>query len=261
MRRRTGFGLGLIAALALTACGQGRVSVVVELEDEDGGEAALLEDIEVRLLPYDRDRVFDSLTQAAPTPEPVIPDEIVAAREEIAELQREWNAKEAFVADLREQIKDLDEQIQGLNPAMNDYKRIYDQLAPMIDGLPAHEAESEALFESFNALQTANIDQINDIRGQQEDWERQAFRDVGDVIDGIIEVSGLEQLWDTTGAEGEPEQGVAVFANVAAGEYWVYARFELPYDELYWNVPITVTRGEPVIVRLNRANAILRQVF
>jgi hypothetical protein len=35
----------------------------------------------------------------------------------------------------------------------------------------------------------------------------------------------------------------------------VYARYELAYTELYWNVPIEVTGGEPTTVVLTRANA------
>ena len=33
------------------------------------------------------------------------------------------------------------------------------------------------------------------------------------------------------------------------------ARYELPYTELYWNVPIDATRGDPNEVMLTRENA------
>ena len=133
MRRRTRFGLaGLIATLAFTACGQGQLSIVVELEGEGGGDARLLEDIEVRLLPYDRDQVFDSLTRAAPMPEPEIPADLLAARDEIAEAQRAWTSEVALVGTLRAEIDSLNEQLESLNPAMNEYSRIYQQVDPMI---------------------------------------------------------------------------------------------------------------------------------
>lgn len=262
MRRRTGFGLGLIATLALGACGQGEVIVVVELEDEGGEEAALLEDVEVRLLPYDRDHVFDSLIRNAPTPEPQIPPELVDARADIAEAQREWTAAEARAALLRDTINKLNERLAGLNRAMNEYSRIFQQLDPMIteleglQGREGREGRIVGLFERFDELQKANIEQIDAIRIERENWEDQAFRDVGAVIDALVEQSGLEQHWDTTGAEGATRVD-----RLAPGRYWVYARYELPYDELYWNIPITVERGEPVVVRLNRANATLRPIF
>lgn len=256
MRRRTGFGLGLIATLALGACGQGEVIVVVELEDENGEEATLLEDVEVRLLPYDRDHVFDSLIRNAPTPEPQIPPELVDARADIAEAQREWTAAEARRALLRDTINKLDERLAGLNRAMNEYSRIFQQLDPMITEVERLDEQIKGLFERFDELQKANIEQIDAIRIERENWEDQAFRDVGTVIDALVEQSGLEQHWDTTGAEGATRVD-----RLPPGRYWVYARYELPYDELYWNIPITVERGDPVVVRLNRANATLRPVF
>ena len=254
--RRSTFGLGLIAILALTACGQGQLAIVVELEGEDGGDARLLEDIEIRLLPFDRDRVFDSLTTAAPMPEPMMPAELVAARDEIAELQQAWTAEEDRVATLREDINRLDAQLQGLNRAMNEYKRIYDQVAPMHDELPRAETRARSLFDQFNALQQANIEQLDAFKIEQENWADQAFRDVPDVFAALTDGSGLEQHWDTTGADG-----TAVVEKLAPGQYWVYARYELLYDALYWNVPVTVERGDPVVVRLTRANAVLRPIL
>ena len=256
MRRRTGFGLaGLIATLALTACGPGRISIVVELEDEDGGDARLLEDIEVRLLPYDRDHVFDSLTRAASTPEPEIPDELLAARDDIAEAQRAWTEAETLERNLRDTINKLNKKLAELNPAMNDYKAIYNQVNPMIDELEGVTGRVKSLFQTFDELQKASIDQMGEIRRVKEDWANQAFKDVGTVIDALIDASGLEEAADTTGVYG------GALVEVPPGQYWVYARYELPYDELYWNVPVTVTRGDPVEVRLSRANALLRPIF
>lgn len=256
MRRSTGFGLGLIAALALTACGGGEVAIIVELEGEDGGDARLLGDVEIRLLPFDRDRIFDSLTAAAPVPEPVMPAELVLARDEISELQRAWRAEEDRVATLREDITRLDGQLQGLNRAMNEYKRIYEQLAPMHDELPRAEAQARDLFGQFNTMQQANIEQLDAFKIEQENWADQAFRDVPDIFAALTDMSGRDQHWDTTGAGGE-----AQIDELAPGQYWVYARYELVYDELYWNVPVAVERGDPVVVRLNRANAVLRPIL
>ncbi|MDE2794882.1 MAG: hypothetical protein OXL34_08710 [Gemmatimonadota bacterium] len=257
MRRRTRFGLaGLIATLALAACGQGQVSIVVELEDEGGGDARLLEDIAVRLLPYDRDQVFDSLTGAAPTPEPEIPADLLAARDEIAAAQRAWTDEVTLVANLREQIDTLNKQLESLNPAMNEYNRIFRQVDPMITEWERREANTETLFARFNELQQANIAQMNEVRDARDLWADQAYRNVGEVIDALTEASGLEEAADTTGVEG-----AILFDNVAPGQYWIFARYELVYDELYWNIPITVTREEPVVVRLNRANAQVRAIF
>ena len=246
---------GLIATLALTACGPGRVSIVVELEDEDGGDARLLEDVEVRLLPYDRDHVFDSLTRAASTPEPEIPAELLAARSDIAEAQRAWTEAEIELGILRDTVSKLKAKLDELNPAMNDYRAIYNVFDPMYEDVQRLDGSVKSLFQTFDELQKANIEQIGEIRRVKEDWANQAFNDVGTVIDALIEATGLEEAADTTGVDG------GALVEVPPGQYWVYARYELPNDELYWNVPITVERGDPVVVRLSRANAIQRPIF
>ena len=63
--------------------------------------------------------------------------------------------------------------------------------------------------------------------------------------------TGLDLAVDTTDASGVARGNL----RVAPGQYWVHARYELPYTELYWNVPIDVVRGEPIQVRLTRENA------
>ncbi|HSM60590.1 MAG TPA: hypothetical protein VK849_07310 [Longimicrobiales bacterium] len=54
---------------------------------------------------------------------------------------------------------------------------------------------------------------------------------------------------DTTDASG-----VASF-EVKPGRYWVHARYDLPYTELYWNVQVDIERGDPTQVRLDPSNA------
>jgi hypothetical protein len=247
--------VALIATLALTACGTASISVVVELEGEDGGDARRLEDIVVRFLPYDRDRVFDSLTQAAPTPEPQIPAELLAARDDIAEAQRAWSAASTREAELRDTISKLNEKLATLNPAMNDYKELFRQVDPMFTQHEGLESQVQSLFETYDDLQQANLERMDAVRIEKENWEIQAFGDIGDVIAARIDASRLEEAADTTGAQG------SALVEVAPGQYWVYARYELLYDELYWNVPVTVERGDPVVVRLTRANAERRPIF
>jgi hypothetical protein len=67
-----------------------------------------------------------------------------------------------------------------------------------------------------------------------------------------VRVSGLTPAADTTDASG-----VATVA-VKPGQYWVHARVDEVYSELYWNVPLTVEGGDPVTLVLTRDNAQVR---
>ena len=82
------FSLSLL--IAASACGPAEVVVTMEIDvaspDGEGMVTRPLSDIEVRLLPYDRDAVFDSMASAFGTPEPPIPEELIAERERVQEL-------------------------------------------------------------------------------------------------------------------------------------------------------------------------------
>ena len=93
MRRRSlPFAASLL--LAVAACGPAEVVVTIEIDiDSPDGEGMIshaLSDVEVQLIPFDRDAVFDSMATAYGTPEPPIPEELVTARGEVRVAQEEW---------------------------------------------------------------------------------------------------------------------------------------------------------------------------
>jgi hypothetical protein len=99
-------------------------------------------------------------------------------------------------------------------------------------------------------LQQGTIRASDSVRIMRENWEDEAFAGVGEVFRARQLETGLDVVVDTTDASG-----VARNLEVRPGQYWVSARYELTYSELYWNVPVTVERGDPVQVRLTRENA------
>ncbi|MDE2806071.1 MAG: hypothetical protein OXN18_13090 [Gemmatimonadota bacterium] len=259
--KRSSIGTGLAAILVTTilaACGPGEATIVVALGDETSEDANALDGVEVRLLPYDRDQIFDSLTAvaaAAGMPEPEVPPDLLAAQEEIAQAQQEWRDTETRWNVLRDSLQTLNNAMEGLNRAQRAYMELYNQYQDLEGDYNRAEQQLGRLFDNFTSLQQAAIGRMDSINIVQADWADQAFEDVGLIIAARIELTGLEEHADTTGVEG-----VAAF-EAAPGQYWVYARHELPYNELYWNIPIAITREEPVVLRLNRDNAVVRQIF
>ncbi|MDE2980555.1 MAG: hypothetical protein OXU74_05090 [Gemmatimonadota bacterium] len=259
--KRSSTGTGLAAILVTTilaACGPGEATIIVALGDETSEDANALDGVEVRLLPYDRDQIFDSLTAvaaAAGMPEPEVPPDLLAAQEEIAQAQQEWRDTETRWNVLRDSLQTLNNAMEGLNRAQRAYMELYNQYQDLEGDYNRAEQQLGRLFDNFTSLQQAAIGRMDSINIVQADWADQAFEDVGLIIAARIELTGLEEHADTTGVEG-----VAAF-EAAPGQYWVYARHELPYNELYWNIPIAITREEPVVLRLNRDNAVVRQIF
>jgi prophage DNA circulation protein len=240
--------LSLVAGtLFLAACGPADVVVSVQLESADG-EARPIEDLEVQLIPFDRDAVFDSLEAAFGTPQPAIPDEVLAAQQAIAEAQTEWQTQLNREANLREQLQGISDELETLNPGMARYRQLFGEFNNVERQLNAATRAAEAAFEEFTGLQESNIAAVDSIRIVREAWANDAFAEVEIAFLERMEATGLDMATDTTEATG-----VARFA-VSPGTYWVHARLERSNDELYWNEVIEVVKGEENVITLNVAN-------
>ena len=255
-QRKNRIGLvAILVPLAFTACGPADATVYVALGDDADPDP--LDGVEVRLLPYDRDQIFDSLSSEAPTPEPQIPADLLAAQEEIAQAQQAWRDAETRWGVLRDTLQKINRALEGLSRGESLYRRLFTEYEDLEGELTQTDRTMGRLFNEFDALQQATIGRMDSMRAVQGDWGDLAFEDFDLVRYAKIEASGLEELADTTEANG-----IADFQDgVAPGMYWVYARHELPYDELYWNVPVTITREEPFVLHLRRENAEIRPIF
>ena len=242
----------ILGAALLSACGPTQVVVTAEIAQDDQSQDAeprALGDLEIRLFPYDRDAIFDSLTAAAARPEPPIPDSVLAAQNQVAESQQVWRDTEARWNTLRDTLRTLSDELDQMNRQQGQYRVLYNEFQDMEDEYADVEDERDAAFEAFTSLQGASLAAAQEIRLLRETWADEAYAEVGVAMTAHERASGLQVLADTTDANG-----IAEF-EADAGDYWVTARYELPYTELYWNISITVVRGEPLQVRLMRDNA------
>jgi len=253
MRRTLPYVMGLL--LGAGACGPAEVIVMMEIEvDNASGTGAVtqpLSDIEVRLIPYDRDAVFDSMTAAYPTPEPAVPEALLAARTEVQAAQAEWNAAQLRWGVLRDTLQAITGTLDELPRTDARYIVLFREYNEFDSEYAAVEREVEQAFARFDSLQQGTIRSTDSIRILQDNWADDAYAEIGDVFRAKEAESGLDFAVDTTDASGVARQNLLV----RPGQYWVNARYELTYSELYWNVPITVEGGDPLQVRLTRENA------
>lgn len=259
MERTRNWCAAMLAVFVLAACGPGQVVVhaEVDLVDPETGETIVrpLSDLRVQLLPYDRDQVFDSLTASAPRAEPQMPAELAARRDSIDAARAEWTDAESRWLAARDRLQEINQEIQQYSPAEAQY-RVLVQEFDRFDA-QAREAErvKDSAFERFDSMQQAALADLEAFRAQVIAWEDEAFADFDLVIAQKVQASGLQVLTDTTDATGMAR------VPAAPGAYWVHARHPLATDELYWNLPITVERGDPVEVHLTRSNAETRELF
>jgi len=253
MRRTLPYVLALL--LGAGACGPAQVVVLIEIEVDDpsgnGMVSQPLSDIEVRLVPYDRDAVFDSMTAAYSTPEPEVPEALLAARADVQAAQERWDDAQRRWAILRDTLQRITATLEGLPRTDAQYIMLFREYNEFDTEYAAVERQVETAFARFDSLQQGTIRSSDSVRILQENWADDAFAEVSDVFRLKQSASGLDLAVDTTDASGVARTNL----RVRPGRYWVSARYELTYSELYWNVPITVERGDPIEVRLTRQNA------
>jgi hypothetical protein len=249
----------LAVAAILGACGPGQVRVSAELEvaDPEGGGTMLqpIADKEVQLVPFDRDLIFDSLTQAAPSAEPPIPDSVLQLIDEVQAAQAQWRAEDSRWATLRDSLKVISTATDRLDPASSEYARLFREFVDFEAEVTNLERTKEGLFAEFTSLQGRTGAVFRDLRLQREQWGDDAFEEYGVIVEARLRSRGRTIMADTTDAMG------TVTVALPPGEWWVYARHTLPFQELYWNIPVVAIRGEVVEIRLTLATAQVRQTL
>ena len=260
MRRRS---LPLFAALlaAATACGPAEVVVTVELDlpnpDGEGTVVRPIDGLEVRLIPFDRDQVFDSMTAAFGTPEPPIPPELAAARDEVRAARENWQQLQTRWGTLRDTLQKITDAMEGYSRGEAAYVALFREFQDFDAEYGQVERRVDQAFQTFTDLQQGTIRASDSIRILQDNWADEAFADYFLVFDAKQSASGLSAVTDTTDANGVARQNLLV----KPGQYWVVAFYEQAYSELYWNVPITVEGGDPTTITLSRSNATERPIL
>lgn len=255
--RRLVLMLAAGAVLGLAACGGGDVTVTAQLEQDMATgetETVALSSLPVRLIPFDRDAIFDSLEAAYPEPEPEIPDSIFDLQTRVIEAQTTWRDANAEWELLRDSLQSISDRMQGMDQSSGEYFALFQEFNDLEGRVNTLQEDADSAFTEFTEFQQRLNTQSREITIARQNWADEAFAPVDSIFDARHEELGLEARWDTTGAEG-----VAYFGSVPSGEWWVNARYDRQFDELYWNVPIQVNSGEELQVELNADNAEVRQ--
>lgn len=239
----------------LAGCGAAEVVVhaqQMEAAEDGSGEARALKDLPVRLLPYDRDAIFDSLQAAHPVPPPAVPDTLMKLRDAMAAAHAEWGESEHRWGVVRDSLAKIGKTLEGMSRTSGEYRLLFRDFQDLESEEQRMRRQMDAAFSRYTSLQSQVVAQSEEIRLLRENWEDEVFAPVDQLIYAKLKELGRKEMADTTTATG------VVRFPAKPGQWWVTARYELPYEELYWNIPVTVERGAPVEVKLTRENAQVR---
>lgn len=246
--------LYLAALVPLTACGGATDLAVQATSAAEGEEGPVLSQQVVRLLPYDRDSIFSALAEQASEPEPQPPQDLLVLRDSVQVARERWQSAESDWNEIRSDLQQLSERMQRMNRSSNEYFRAFERFEQLERQVNRLERDQQQYFDQFTAIDSLYRARADSFSAVVQAWGDEAFVDYGTIVDSLLEVMGREELWDTTGADGW-----ALFA-VPRGQWWIYTRAELVFDELYWNVPYESTGGVDTL-RLDQGNAEIRPLF
>jgi len=217
-----------LVAATLFACGGGEVTIQV-VGDADGQP---VRDLPVSFVPFDRDSIFAVLGAAAPEPEPVMDPELIAAAEEVAQLQSTWRVTEDSWANARDSLQGLSERLQNMDTRSREYRQLYEGFNSLEGRVARLNRENKAAFAAFDSLQQGMQRKADSMRVVKDAWEDEAFANYFDVVTEVEEARGAVAVEDTTDADGLATQ------KLSGQPWYVTARLPTQFGDLYWNVQI-----------------------
>lgn len=249
--KRLVLAAAIVGTPLLTACGSGEI--VVQAAVEQDGSVDPVANLQVRVLPYDRDAIFDSLGATHSEPEPQIPPDLALLQDSIAQANRQWTSATARWNIARDSAAKMSQRLQGMNRSSGEYVVLFRQSNSLFDEEAAQKRAMDSAFSRFESLQSGFTTQAQEVQTRLDQWADVAYADFDQVASARMAETGLDEVTDTTDANG-----VVRITGLKKGEqYWVHARYELAFEELYWNIPVT-PGDEPVQVQLTRETAQVR---
>lgn len=239
----------VVVVVPLLGCAATERPLAIRASAEGG---APLAGLEITILPVDPEALLDSLTATAREPRPAFP-ELEAAMEAyrlgdrptVGGLDGAWRAT-------RDSLSRLADSLRGSNRASPAYRAAYDRLRSLNDRLAQRQAERDRAMRSLIRDDRDLAQRAARAADSLRRWERVAFAEYPAQLADAVVRSGRDPRHVATDTAGT--------ARIALlpGRWWVHARMphpQNPFQELYWNVPVTANGLVPTGVVLSRANA------
>jgi len=211
--------------------------------------AASLRNHEIVALPYDPERILDSLERASSEPRPQFPEleaELMGFRRSnphsIEESRADWINTREEVARLADSLNEIGRAAPGYAAAYARFRTAYAILARTEAGLEREMRNELAEDRDLARRAAAAADSVRR-------WERKAYRDFAHLTDAFDDVRV------TTDSAGNAR------VELAPGRWWIVAHVadrENPFLEFSWNIPIVVSSVVPVVVPVSSHNVTLR---
>ena len=194
--------------------------------------------LEVTALPFDPDRILDSLTIAAPRPQPSFPElEEMLARYRRPDLGL-FREVSGPLRELRDSVERLADSLNGADRRLPAYASRYARFRRMYGRLAQRAGERDAQWRQISGDELQLARRAQQAADSLRAWEEEAFAAYAELTAQATIREGRAVHGDTTDAEG------AVILRLEPGSWWIVARWldpDNPFQEFYWSVPIRTT--------------------
>lgn len=244
MRTIRGCMVGLFAATLLVACStETDLTILAQGENADG-ETVPLANVNLDIIPYDIDELYQDLEeQTQPGPPP--------AADSISVLAREYQQSCAGYRATSDSIEMVQERASAIEDQTSDeYHRIFEQY----QGLVAREKER---FEECQTVTDAYTEVRESYRQKREAWEAEAWP--------ADEFTAAESalIGDKPVQTVETGQAGRATVTVPNGTWWILGTAPVPgsiSQQYRWNVQVEAEGGQDT-VRLAGENAETAPVY
>lgn len=242
--------------LPLAGCQRsGELVVHAALGRDTLGAPVGIDKLVIQLVPYNRDSIFDALAQQAATPEPQIPEDLLALRDSVAALRDLWSQSESQWNAVRDELLKLSERMKTMDRRGREYFQAFTRFTDLEQRERTLSRAKDESFRRYDALQKRYSSRADSIKVVRFAWEDEAFARYGEISDQILKALKREIAADTTSGGG-----YASF-KVRKGRWYVYTRYELPFQELYFNIPVEIRGGGRDTLVLTRDAAQIRTLL
>lgn len=192
----------------------------------------------IAVLPFDPERVLDSLAAVAATPKPVFPDLEPAMRAFRPPDERVLDPAEAPWRALRDSASALADSLRRLDRRSARYAELYEQFRRLYRRLAQRTADRDRAIRALTEADRALADRARAAAESLRAWEATAYAAFPAVAEAMLAATGRSSHQAATDSAG-----IARF-TLEPGAWWVVARYPHPANpflEYYWRRPLVLT--------------------
>jgi len=208
--------------------------------------------VEIMALPFDPDRILDSLAQASAAAKPAFPELQAEMAAYVRPEEAVLRGIGAAWLDAMDEVKHLADSLNRVSSRSPGYAAAYDRLRMQYRQLAQRAVERDREFREHMGDDRDLASRASAAADSLRRWENEAFAAFPELADSALARSGRPVHRDETDAAGR------VGFTLSSGRWWLIVRWndrDNPFTEHYWNVALRMSVLGPRKIQLYAENS------